>query len=554
MKKKNLLLAVAGIMLATANVPIAEAHEVSGAGNSKLSSPPVSVSKALTDGRYNFKYFEVETSETGEYYTEFWLLPARLADKSYSTFNVYVNDSYVGDIKPSTGNWQAAHVNGHEALNLSKGKNVITVVAPAPQVPEVESIKVAKNHSDAEFSSEAYENYLDRAKAGVAYDIPDANGNAMYTTDSDDSGQEDLLDIPLNYTFYTVFSFTKGEEIFITSSSASAHKLDVVYYGHDKPIDVPIIGNTNTDTSSVEASAGLGIGEIVPGIPDTRWKPQQGAWFVPATSEEMQGLGFVYPSQKAENSSMQVASAIMTIPKTGKYLVRVRHLENGGTGVADVNVNGEYFYENVPITLSYRKCVIPADDRYHATYTLSDNFSTDDPYLFIHGGRCDKIVGYNDDTPKAMRNPLCISTYDSYISQIYLMKTSGISVSNYSSYEPESSCCIFLGIAADADHSMSKARSKEKDTADESAPLIRDTAVRVIGPKNVNGTLSVTADENIQKISVYGLAGNCIGSFNCKESNVSLPASSLNMSQPGIYVISVKTTAGVTSQKIMIKQ
>ncbi len=553
MKKKSLLLAVAGIMLAAANAPTAEAYEVSGVGNSKLSSPPVSVSKALTDGRYNFRYFEVETSEGGEYYTEFWLLPARLSDKSYSAFNVYVNDSYVGDIKPSAGNWQASHVNGHEALNLSKGKNVITVVTPAPQVPEVESIKVAKNYSDAKFSSEAYENYLDKAKAGVTYDIPEAAGTAMYTTDSDDSGQEDLLDIPLNYTFYTVFSFTKGEEIFITSSSASAHKLDMVYYGHDKPIEVPIIGNTNNYGSSTEASVGLGVGEVVPDLPTIPRKPQQPAWFVPATSEEMQGLGFVYPSQKAENSSMQVASAIMTIPKTGKYLVRVRHLENGGTGVADVNVNGEYFYENVPITLSYRDCVIPADGSTYAVYTLSDNFSTDDPYLFIHGGRCDKIVGYNDDTPKAMRDRLCISTYDSYISQRYLMKTSGISVSNYSSYEPESSCCIFWGVASGTVQSASKMRAKRGDTTATSAPSI-DTSIRIISPQNVNGILSVTANEDIQKISVYGLAGNCLGSFNCDESNVSLPASSLNMSQPGIYVISVETTAGVTSQKIIIKQ
>ena len=267
----------------------------------------------------------------------------------------------------------------------------------------------------------------------------------------------------------------------------------------------------------------------------------------------MQGLGFVYPSQKAENSSMQVASAIMTIPKTGKYLVRVRHLENGGTGVADVNVNGEYFYENVPITLSYRDCVIPADGSTYAVYTLSDNFSTDDPYLFIHGGRCDKIVGYNDDTPKAMRDRLCISTYDSYISQRYLMKTSGISVSNYSSYEPESSCCIFWGVASGTVQSASKMRAKRGDTTATSAPSI-DTSIRIISPQNVNGILSVTANEDIQKISVYGLAGNCLGSFNCDESNVSLPASSLNMSQPGIYVISVETTAGVTSQKIIIKQ
>ena len=553
MKKKSLLLAVAGIMLAAANAPTAEAYEVSGVGNSKLSSPPVSVSKALTDGRYNFRYFEVETSEGGEYYTEFWLLPARLSDKSYSAFNVYVNDSYVGDIKPSAGNWQASHVNGHEALNLSKGKNVITVVTPAPQVPEVESIKVAKNYSDAKFSSEAYENYLDKAKAGISYDIPEANEPAIYHSDAIGVEKEVLPDIPLNYTFYTTFSFTKDQEIFITSSSESAHKLDIVYYGYYDSPEIPIIGNTNNNNSTVGSSESRIIGDIVPGIPTPKMKPLEPAWFVRATSEEMQGLNYVYPAEKPVNSSKYVTHAIIKIPKTGKYLVRVRHLENGGTGVADVNVNGLYYYENVPITLSYRKCVIPADGKAYATYTKSDNFSTDDPYLFIHGAVSDKIVGYNDDTSKDKRKQYHISTLDSYISQIYNIKTSGVSVSNNCSSDPESYCSVYARVTEEAAQSMSKARAKGDDTAKVTAVSIPDAAVRIIGPDNVGGTVSVSADEMIRKVSVYGLAGNCIGSFSCNGSNVDIPASLLNMSQPGVYVINVETATGMASKKIIVK-
>lgn len=553
MKKKSLLLGVAGIMLATANAPIAEAHEVSGAGNSKSSSPPVSVSKALTDGGFNFRYFEVEASEAGEYYTEFWLLPAGLPDKSYSTFNVYVNGSYVGDIKPLGGNWQAAHVNGHEALNLSKGKNVITVITPAPQVPEVESIKVAKNRSDAEFSSEAYENYLDKAKAGVAYDIPDANEPILYQSDAAGVGHEVLPDIPLNYTFYTTFSFTKGQEIFITSSSTSAHKLDIVYYGYYNPPEIPIIGNTNNNNSTAGSSESFIIGDVVPGISTPKMKPQEPVWFVRATSDEMQGLNYVYPAEKPVNSSMYVTHAIIKIPKTGKYLVRVRHLENGGTGVADVNVNGEYFYENVPVTLSYRNCVIPADSKAYATYTLSDNFGTDDPYLFIHGAVSDKIVGYNDDTSKDKRTQYHISTLDSYISQIYRIKTSGVSVSNNCSSDPESYCTVYARVTEEAVQSMSKARAKGDGTSKVTGGSMPDTSVRIIVPDNVGGNLSVSADEMIRKVSVYGLAGNRIGSFSCNGSNVDIPASLLNMSQPGVYVINVETATGMASKKIIVK-
>lgn len=40
---------------------------------------------------------------------------------------------------------------------------------------------------------------------------------------------------------------------------------------------------------------------------------------------------------------------------------------------------------------------------------------------------------------------------------------------------------------------------------------------------------------------------------NGKESCANIPASSLNITQPGVYVISVETSNGVTSKKVIIK-
>lgn len=557
MRKKCLLMIAAGIVLATANAPTAVAQEVAGVEISPTTTLPITGVTEATDGNYNFKSFEVEASEAGSYYTEFWLMPTKYANNRYSTFMIYVNENYIGTINPTVGNWQAARVDGHETFDLSAGKNVITIATLAPEFPEVETIKAAQNDAEATFSSEAYEEYLEDAAAGVTYDIPEDDGIVIYSSDTAGALPAHYSNAPLNYTFYKTFSFTKDQEIFITTSSAASHKIDVVYYGSEpkfiynpgivRPID-PIITPVNPGIIN-PASSNAAV--VNPGV--TQPYVKLSLPYTRATSEEMQGLSWVFPSQKTLNSSMQVATARVKIPKSGQYLVRVRHAVNGGSALADVNVNGAYYYENTPITLSYKACVIPADSNYYATFTCCNNFGTDDPYLFIHGGGCDKIVGFNDDAPSAKREQYNLSAWDSYISQKYLMKTSGISVSNYSSSKPVSRCNIVAGISNGAAQSVAKARAKGSNTAGVSGLSITDESVQIMAPANINGSFSIYAPENIQKVSVYGLAGNCIGSVNGKESCANIAASSLNITQPGVYVISVETSTGITSKKVAIK-
>lgn len=558
MKTKILHMIVVGIVLATANAPAALAQEVAGVESSPTSTLPITGVTESTDGNYNFKSFEVEASEAGAYYTEFWLLPAKLANNRYSTFIIYVNEEYIGIINPSACNWQSARVVGHETFNLTKGTNEITIATLAPEFPEVETIKVALNDSDAAFSSEAYEDYLYSAAAGVVYDIPEGDEMPLYANDLTSVGLAHFSNVPLNYTFYKIFSFTQDQEIFITSSSYDSHKIDVIYYGSEPigivsprieppidsiitPINPGIINPTKLDSI------------IVTPIIITKPFLKHRFPYTPATSEEMQGLSWVFPSEKTLNSSIQVATARITIPKSGQYLVRVRHTENGGSSLADINVNGAYYYENAPITLSYETCVIPADGNSYATFTCCNNFGTDDPYLFIHGAGSDRIVGFNDDAPSAKIEQYNISSLDSYISQTYFMNTSGISVSNYSSSNPTSRCNIVARISEDAAQSVAKARAKSTDTAIVSSPSIINETVQIAFPVNINGHFAINATDKIQTVSVYGLAGNCLGVVNCQESCVNISASSLNITQPGIYVISVETTNGVTSKKVAIK-
>lgn len=550
MRKKCLLMIAAGIVLATANAPTAVAQEVAGVEISPTTTLPITGVTEATDGNYNFKSFEVEASDAGSYYTEFWLLPTKYANNRYSTFLIYVNENYIGTINPTVGNWQGARVNGHETLNLSAGKNVITIATLAPEFPEVETLKAAQNDAEATFSSEAYEEYLEDAAAGINYDIPEDDGITEYASDATGVLPDHFSNVPLTYTFYKTFSFTQGQEIFITTSSSAVHKIDIVYYGSAPKfiLNPGIVSPVNPGivNPAISNSAVVNPGIVQPSI-------KASLMYTPATSEEMQGLSWVFPSQKTLNSSMQVATARVKITKSGQYLVRVRHSVSGGSALADVNVNGAYYYENIPISLSYRDCTIPHDNNYYATFTCCNNFGKDDPYLFIHGGGCDKIVGFNDDAPSAKREQYNLSAWDSYISQKYLMKTSGISVSNYSSSNPVSRCSIFARISNGAAQSVAKARSKGSNTAGVSGLSITDESVQIAVPANTSGSFTINAPEKIQKVSVYGLAGNCIGSVNCKETYVNLSVSSLNITQPGIYIISVETSNGVTSKKVAIK-
>lgn len=556
MRKKCLLMIAAGIALATANAPTAVAQEVAGVEISPTTLPITGVTEA-TDGNYNFKSFEVEASEAGSYYTEFWLLPTKYANNCFSTFMIYVNENYIGTINPTVGNWQAVRVDGHETFDLSEGINVITIATLAPEFPEVETIKAALNDADASFSSEAYEEYLEDAAAGVTYDIPEENGLAAYASDATAVGPAHFSNVPLNYTFYKTFSFTQGQEIFITTSSKDSHKIDVVYYGSEpkfiynpgivrpiEPIITPINPGVINSASSNSAVVNPGITQpyLKLSLPYTR-----------ATSEEMQGLSWVFSSEKTLNSSMQVATARVKITKSGQYLVRVRHSVNGGSALADVNVNGAYYYENTPIALSYAACNIPADGNSYATFTCCNNFGIDDPYLFIHGGNCDKIVGFNDDAPSAKREQYNISAWDSYISQKYFMNTSGLSVSNYSSSKPTSRCNIVARVSEGAAQSVAKSRAKGSNIAGVSELSIKDESVQINVSASISGSFSIYASEKIQKVSAYGLAGNCIGTVNGKDSCANIAASSLNITQPGVYVISVETSNGITSKKVAIK-
>lgn len=53
---------------------------------------------------------------------------------------------------------------------------MITIATLAPEFPEVETLRIAKNDEEATFASEPYEAFIENAAAGVTYYIPEDDG------------------------------------------------------------------------------------------------------------------------------------------------------------------------------------------------------------------------------------------------------------------------------------------------------------------------------------------------------------------------------------------
>jgi len=517
----------------------ANAQTVSTAGGNKDEAVQVESVSESTDGTFNFKSFEVEVPQAASYYMEMWVLPSRMADDTFSSLFVYLNNAYIGTVKPIAANWQSASLAETETLDLPQGTNVITVATIAPETPGVETIKLAINKAAASFSSEAYTKYLEDAIDGKFYKTNyNEEETSAVSTCSTAASPAYYANVDLKYSFWKTFTFTKDQEIFITSSSETEHKIDVQFHGTDNTIApmIPSVSSTALNNSAIADSL----------------FPKYWFSYTYATSAEMQGPNWSGSSIKASNSTKQVATVRITIPKTGMYMVRMRSTENGVLSVVDLNVNGVYYYEDAPIYLSYVDCVIPADGVEYAVMTNCYNSDTDNPMIFIHGADADRIVGYNNNGPFEKLNEYGLSSKDAYIAQTYFMPTEGISVSSYSSSNPDSKCSIYARVANEDTESAAKAM-KSMSSSTTAINSVKDGKGIMPSISAQENVLKISSANKIKSVTVYNTAGSALAHFAYNGNNVSVPTSSFNATGSGLYIICIETEGGVSSRKIIVR-
>lgn len=509
-----------------------------------LSTPTVTNQYQASYGDLNLKFFEVEAEEAGAYYAGLWLQPTLYADQTHTTFYVYLNNGYTGKVSTSVDGWQSATLDNGQALQLQKGTNTIAVATLAPEVPEVELVALTTSAEDAVVSSDGYDAFMAEATAGTTYAIPTGEEEEVMCLNANPTDPVILPDkwfynVPLLYTTYRVFTLEKKTEVIITTNSETAHDLEVIYYGtqlgHNQS-PPPLSGDQDFPRDPT-------IYELLPEM-----SKFAKANFNKPTSQEMQTYTWHDRSKKADNADTQLATVSFTTPKYGMYFIRVRTSENGAVGTANLRLNDQYIYQNVPITSAIVNYEIPADGNEYACLAKGERFEKDDPIIFIHreGGM---LLGIDDDSSESERQTYHLSWMDSFISQKYLYEVKHISVSSYSSRNPISTCDIRARILVE---DKNIARSKRGRSNGGGSLMDKDSVV-VPATITLDSPLTINSPSRIRKVTAFNLYGRRTGSITVNDDEVNLSAHDLNISASGIYIVTIETENGTVSRKVFVK-
>lgn len=343
--------------------------------------------------------FDIDVPQSGKYNLAFWVCPTQLPDGTFASYNVLVNQVNCGKLAFGTGDWQNVAMQGNPQVLFNKGLNKIVIQGNAPDVPNVEHVRLANSLSKATISNNNYQQYKSEL-IEIVSKVANSNGYRQITIDTTNENSQNRmsvgeftvyedplydysfeLNLPINYTFFKLVSFTAGQKIFLATNGIDnfSHVLE-------------FFSSTN---------------------------PSQYSW-------------------SALSNDNCMASLNITVPVTGMYYVRVRSYRNGQSGLCNLNVNGENYYSNIPIFSRGMRCTQPTD----AVYNTFTCMSTGDPFIWIEEGSSipGKIYTFNDDYSST-------GDFDwgrnARIKMKYTKPVHSVLLSTYSSYSPTAKCDLY---------------------------------------------------------------------------------------------------------------
>ncbi|MDR2126648.1 MAG: T9SS type A sorting domain-containing protein [Prevotellaceae bacterium] len=372
----------------------------------------ITASSKEVKGEKSYTSFDVTAPVRGSYHLNFWLLPAKLSDGSYSRYEVLVNGLSAGSISPAKGNWQSIGLDKSAKVALKPGANTISIVATAPEIAEVEFVCLSTNVSKAAISSAKYDQFLAKTKSSSN----DENVGLRSTTANPgvalDSKANYLFypNVAFNYTYYKTVNFTAGQQVFIATQSSKLHVVE-------------LFNANNPDAYSWVHKSSLAYQ-----IADRTVRTSN---FQPSSSQaSLSDYQFQFVT------GTYLGSINITIPVSGTYYVKVRSAVNGTAGVANVNINGQYYYEDVPIHSTGFRVTQGGDGVAYNTFTTN---LTGDARLWLERGTAipGKTVAWNDDWAQGGLNSRIRLDGDK-------AAVHGVLLSTYSSSNPTGKCDLYV--------------------------------------------------------------------------------------------------------------
>lgn len=239
--------------------------------------------------------FNIICQSEGEYYVSFWINSPKLQNGTYTNYDVCVNGVKVKyGINPKVGGWHSETLK--ETIHLKSGANVVSVVGEIPDIPSVEHIRISKDYDTAAISSDKYDSYM-ADLTSMVQNISDGKSQVKYVPPYSAQNNPPYnysyrLNADVKYSFNTTLFCTKGTycTVNVTGNDGFEYVVDLISTLHPT----------------------------------------------------------LYSYTQKSDSNGAVALKI-PISYTGSYVVNIRSLNDGESGICDVNINGNYSYESVPV-------------------------------------------------------------------------------------------------------------------------------------------------------------------------------------------------------------
>jgi len=349
------------------------------------------------NGDRAFTSFDIEVPVSGQYYVYFWLCPAELADGSFSEYDVFENETFIGKIKPTEGDWQAISIENSKKVSLKEGVCKISVVGKIPDVPSVEFIRLSMDAEKAKISDKDYKDY--KAKVWENSHLQAEENGRFFVEGVDTVSVNKARDVsfPLSpqpnppydakyYIGYTInYTFYK-----------------TVYYQQGQTANISSTGVTNF----------IHVLEFF-----SKTSPDSYSW--------------------SSISSGNTASISVSIPETGYYIVRVRTYWNATSGLCNLTIDNTS-YNNVAV-YSFG---IKGNKDTQNVYNSFTCYRNGDPMIWVEEGSLPGTIrAYNDDYTSSSSD--FSWSLNSRVKRQYGNTVNSILLSTYGSYNPSCTCDIY---------------------------------------------------------------------------------------------------------------
>lgn len=123
------------------------------------------------EGNLTYSTFEISVSEEGDYYLSAWLMATKTKD-GYIPYEVLINGELTKNkIQPLINGWQYLEYWNENSdpitVVLNKGLNTVSFRAEAPEIPEIEFIRLSKDQNKTILSNNKYINYINSIRSYI---------------------------------------------------------------------------------------------------------------------------------------------------------------------------------------------------------------------------------------------------------------------------------------------------------------------------------------------------------------------------------------------------